>query len=227
MKPRKDFVKEKFDRIVRRYDLVNLIGSFGQDKLWRKKVRQVISQATSPILDLCSGPYTLSTEILKSHQGPLFALDLSFEMLLYGKPRIKDKPIFPLRGDAEVLPFKSNTFGGISIAFGLRNLPNREKALKEFFRVLKSRGILVILEFSFPKNPFVARVYSFYLERYMPFLGGLLTGDKEAYQYLAASIKAFPSPEKVIRMLKKAGFSNVRHKLLSFGIVSLYVAEKS
>ena len=226
MKVEKDFVKEKFDKIVRRYDLVNLIGSFGRDKFWRKKVAELLDGCEPPILDLCCGPFTLTLELSKRHRVKFWALDFSFQMLLYGKPRITDKPIVPVCGDAEQLPFKSKTFGGITIAFGFRNLPNREKALTEFYRVLKPGGRLIILEFSWPKNFLFQKVYKLYLDIYMPFLGGLLTGDKQAYEYLADSIKAFPPPEKVKQMLEAKGFRNVSFTPLTMGIVYVYRATK-
>lgn len=224
----KEFVKRKFDRIVRRYDLVNALASLFQDKLWRKKVAQVFKNLEGPFLDLCAGPFTLSLEILKAQPQKLFALDLSMEMLLYGKTKKFSflKYIYPLRGDAERLPFKENTFSGISIAFGLRNLPDREKAISEFFRVLKPGGILAILEFSLPKNFFIKATYLIYLKYWIPFLGGLLTGDKEAYQYLADSIQKFPSPEEVDKLLVKAGFKRRSILSLTLGVVSLYIYQK-
>lgn len=224
----KEFVKRKFDRIVRRYDLVNALASLFQDKLWRKKVAQVFKNLEGPFLDLCAGPFTLSLEILKAQPQKLFALDLSMDMLLYGKTKKSSflKYIYPLRGDAERLPFKENTFSGISIAFGLRNLPDREKALSEFFRVLKPGGILAILEFSLPKNFFIKATYLIYLKYWIPFLGGLLTGDKEAYRYLADSIQKFPSPEEVDKLLVKAGFKRRSILSLTLGVVSLYIYQK-
>ena len=226
MKKDKKFIKEKFDKIVRRYDLVNLIGSLGQDKLWRKKVAKILKTSKPPILDLCCGPYTLSVEIFKENSGHLFALDFSFPMLYYGKKRILNNFIYPICGDAEILPFKDNTFGGISIAFGLRNLPNIEKALKEFYRVLKFEGMLVILEFSWPKNRIFQKIYKIYLDKYIPLLGGYLTGDKSAYLYLADSIKKFPSPEEIKELLLEIGFKEVKYKFLTMGIVTLYTAYK-
>ncbi|PMP67484.1 MAG: bifunctional demethylmenaquinone methyltransferase/2-methoxy-6-polyprenyl-1,4-benzoquinol methylase UbiE [Thermodesulfobacterium geofontis] len=227
MKKDKKFIKEKFDKIVKRYDLVNLIGSFGQDKLWRKKVAQVLKSTKPPILDLCCGPYTLSIEIFKKNFYPLFALDFSFSMLYYGKKRISNYPIYPVCADAEVLPFKENTFGGISIAFGLRNLTNIKGALKEFYRVLNPKGKLVILEFSWPKNKIFQKIYQIYLEKYIPLLGGFLTGDKSAYLYLADSIKKFPSPEEIKNMLLETGFTEVKYEPLTMDIVTLYTAYKA
>lgn len=222
----KKFIKQKFDRIVKRYDLVNFIGSLAQDKIWRKKIAKILKFSHPPILDLCCGPYTLTLEILKENPNPLFSLDFSFSMLYYGKKRILNKPVYPVCGDAEILPFKDNTFGGISIAFGLRNLPHIEKALKEFYRVLKPNSPLVILEFSWPKNGFFQKIYKIYLDKYIPLLGGFLAGDRSAYLYLADSIKKFPPPENIKDLLLKTGFKKVEYKFLTLGIVTLYIAYK-
>jgi demethylmenaquinone methyltransferase/2-methoxy-6-polyprenyl-1,4-benzoquinol methylase len=220
----KAFVKAKFDRIVRRYDLVNSLGSFYQDYFWRKAVAKLFKEVEGPFLDLCSGPFTLSFEILKVNPSKLFALDLSFEMLLYGKSKVSplQKYIYPIRGDAERLPFKEETFGAISIAFGLRNLPDRAKALQEFYRVLKPGGLLVILEFSKPKNFLFRYPYLLYLKYGLSFIGGLLTGDKEAYQYLASSIEKFPPIEEIHKLLEKNGFKRLLLKSLTLGVVTLY-----
>lgn len=222
----KKFIKKHFEKIVKRYDLVNLIGSLGQDKLWRKRVAEIFKDLKSPILDLCCGPYTLSLEISKKSSHPLFALDFSFSMLYYGKKRILNYLIYPVCGDAEILPFKRDTFGGISIAFGLRNLPNKEQALKEFYRVLKPDGLLVILEFSWPKNRFFQKIYQIYLDKYIPLLGSILTKDRSAYLYLADSIKKFPNPEEIKKMLLETGFKKVKYESLTMGIVTLYTAYK-
>lgn len=226
MKPNKKFIKERFDKIVKRYDLVNLIASFGQDIIWRKKVAEILKNVSFPLLDVCCGPYTLTLEIFKKNKKEIFALDFSFEMLFYGKKRITGNSIYPVCGDAEILPFKNETFGGISIAFGLRNLPNKEIALKEFYRVLKKNGILVILEFSLPSNKLIRKVYQIYLKNYLPFLGGILTGDKSAYLYLVESIEKFPSSEKISQILTDIGFHKVNYVPLTMGIITIYTAYK-
>ncbi|MEM0333640.1 MAG: ubiquinone/menaquinone biosynthesis methyltransferase [Candidatus Aenigmatarchaeota archaeon] len=225
----KNFVKKKFDLIVKKYDLVNLIGSLGQDYLWRKKVALVLKKTPTPILDLCCGPFTLSLALLKERPCPIFALDFSLEMLFYGKTKLSEKEkyfIYPVCADAEILPFKSETFGTLSIAFGLRNLSNKEKALEEFYRVLKPEGVLAILEFSLPKVFIFKKIYLFYLTKYLPFLGKLLTGDKEAYQYLAESIQKFPPPEELKKTLLKIGFKEVIYEYFTLGIVTFYLAIK-
>ncbi len=224
----KDFMKDKFGKITRYYDLANSICSFWQDKGWRKEVSQALDEVDSPILDLCCGPYTLTLEILKRKKRIAFALDLSREMLKFGlTKRAPDLSfVYPVCGDAEELPFKDETFGAVTIAFGFRNLVNRDKALQEMHRVLKKDGLLAILEFSKPKVPIIRIVYFFYLKKIIPIIGGLLTGDYQAYRYLATSIENFPEVETVREMLRKAGFSEVFTKSLTFGVVTLYLWRK-
>jgi demethylmenaquinone methyltransferase/2-methoxy-6-polyprenyl-1,4-benzoquinol methylase len=224
----KDFMKDKFGKITRYYDLANSICSFWQDKGWRKEVSQALDEVDPPILDLCCGPYTLTLEILKRKKRIAFALDLSREMLKFGlTKRAPDLSfVYPVCGDAEELPFKDETFGAVTIAFGFRNLVNRDKALHEMHRVLKKNGLLAILEFSKPKVPIIRNVYFFYLKKIIPIIGGLLTGDYQAYRYLATSIENFPEVETVREMLRIAGFSEVFTKSLTFGVVTLYLWRK-
>jgi demethylmenaquinone methyltransferase/2-methoxy-6-polyprenyl-1,4-benzoquinol methylase len=224
----KDFMKDKFGKITRYYDLANSICSFRQDKGWRKEVSQALDEVDPPILDLCCGPYTLTLEILKRKKRIAFALDLSREMLKFGlTKRVPTLSfVYPVCGDAEELPFKDETFGAVTIAFGFRNLVNRDKALQEMHRVLKKDGLLAILEFSKPKVPIIRNVYFFYLKMIIPIIGGLLTGDYQAYRYLATSIENFPEVETVREMLRKAGFSEVFTKSLTFGVVTLYLWRK-
>jgi len=224
----KDFMKDKFGKITRYYDLANSICSFWQDKGWRKEVSQALDEVDPPILDLCCGPYTLTLEILKRKKRIAFALDLSREMLRFGlTKRAPDLSfVYPVFGDAEELPFKDETYGAVTMAFGFRNLVNRDKALQEMHRVLKKDGLLAILEFSKPKLPIFRKVYFFYLKNIIPLIGGLLTGDYQAYRYLATSIENFPEVETVRGMLRNTGFSEVFTKSLTFGVVTLYLWRK-
>jgi demethylmenaquinone methyltransferase/2-methoxy-6-polyprenyl-1,4-benzoquinol methylase len=224
----KDFMKDKFGKITRYYDLANSICSFWQDKGWRKEVSQALDEVDPPILDLCCGPYTLTLEILKRKKRIAFALDLSREMLRFGlTKRAPDLYfVYSVCGDAEELPFKDETFGAVTMAFGFRNLVNRDKALQEMHRVLKKDGLLAILEFSKPKLPIIRNVYFFYLKNIIPIIGSLLTGDYQAYRYLATSIENFLEVETIREMLRNTGFSEVFTKSLTFGVVTLYLWRK-
>lgn len=150
-------------------------------------------------------------------------------MLLYGKRKINplQRFIFPIREDSERLPFKEQSVQAISIAFGFRNLPNREEALREFYRVLKQGGLLAILEFSMPSNRVIKPLYLIYLKYLVPLIGGTLTGDKEAYQYLAESIQKFPTPKEVEAMAQRVGFLPLERKFFTFGVVCLYLFRKA
>lgn len=226
MRIEKSFIREKFDNIVERYDLVNFLGSMGQDKIWRKRVVEAIADVEEPIVDLCCGPFTLTLEIARKLEKICYGLDFSLKMLIFGKKKLKDLPIYPVCGDAENLPFRDESFGAVTIAFGLRNIPNRNKAIREFFRVLKPGGKLIILEFSWPRNFLFQRIYGFYLKHFIPLLGRIVAKDKEAYLYLADSIKTFPSPQEISKMLEEIGFIKIKTSSLTLGIVTLYEGVK-
>ncbi len=227
---KKCYVKEKFSRVTRRYDLVNTLGSFGLDHWWRYQAARELFRFPGPILDLCAGTLTLAKEIVRQRPRLVVALDLCWEMLAYGHLRLSQHPaltfIRSLVGDAEKMPFPENSFFGVSVAFGVRNLAHLELGLAEMFRVLRPGGKAVILEFSRPRAPFFAPVYKRYLRYFMPFLGGFLTGDKEAYEYLARSIASFPAPEELARLMEKVGFQKVSYRPLTLGVVYLHTGLK-
>ncbi|AEH43927.1 ubiquinone/menaquinone biosynthesis methyltransferase [Thermodesulfatator indicus DSM 15286] len=227
---KKKYVKTKFSKVTRRYDLVNTLGSLGVDHWWRYLCIRELKAYPGPILDLCAGTLTLSKEIVRQRPRPVVALDITYEMLSYGKLRLARHPalsfIFPVVGDAEKLPFSANQFWGASVAFGIRNLADPEKGLKEVLRTLKPGGKFVILEFSRPTLPGFSHLYRLYLNKFMPLLGGNLTGDREAYEYLADSIEKFPAPEEFSLLMKNCGFKKVKYFQLSFGIVTIYTGLK-
>ncbi len=227
---KKCYVREKFSRVTRRYDLVNALGSFGLDHWWRYQAARELARLPGPILDLCAGTLTLSKEIVRQRPRMVVALDICWEMLAYGRTRLTRHPALTfirlVVGDGEKLPFPEESFFGVSVAFGVRNLAHLKVGLKEMFRVLKPGGKAVILEFSRPKTPVFAPLYRRYLRHFMPFLGGKLTGDQEAYEYLAHSIEAFPSPEELAHFLREVGFQGVRFRPLTFGVVHLHVGFK-
>ncbi|MBI4793082.1 MAG: class I SAM-dependent methyltransferase, partial [Deltaproteobacteria bacterium] len=132
----------------------------------------------------------------------------------------------PVCGDGEKIPARDESFWGITVAFGVRNHGRTQDGLQEMHRVLKPGGKLLILEFSRPRNVIVKPVYNFYLNRVLPAVAGVVSGDKEAYEYLASSIAKFYEPEELMGMMRKAGFSDVSRRPLTFGIVSVYIGIK-
>jgi len=229
---KKTFVRAKFSSISKNYDLVNSLVSFKIDFYWRwLTTRELREFPDGAILDLCAGTLPLSLELTR--QAPkrqVLSVDFCEDMLRAG---VKSLPndhrrsrITPVCGDGECLPAKSNSFWGCTVAFGVRNLSQTEKGLSEMCRVLKPGGKLLILEFSRPTNPIVRPLYAFYLNKILPFVAGLVSGDKEAYDYLASSIAKFYEPEELLGMMREAGFKKAYRRKLTFGIVSIYVGIK-
>ncbi len=227
---KKAYVKEKFSRVTRRYDLVNTLGSLGIDHWWRYEAVKELARYPGPILDLCAGTLTLSKEIVRQRPRLVVALDICWDMLAYGRHRLAQHPAFtfirPICADGERLPFPDNVFWGETVAFGVRNLANLKKGLQEMLRVLRPGGKAVILEFSRPKAPVFAPLYRFYLNHVLSRLGGWLTGDEEAYRYLARSIAAFPSPKEFTTLMQEVGFTLVRSRPLTLGVVTIYTGFK-
>ncbi len=229
---KKEFVHSKFSAISNKYDLLNSLLSLQIDRYWRwRTVQHLKIFPYGPVLDLCAGTLPLSLELTRqAHGRTVLAVDFCEDMLKSGIKKIKKtergKRIFPVCGDGEQIPAPSDTFYGCTVAFGVRNLGNTEQGLREMYRVLKPGGKLLILEFSRPTNPLIKPLYNFYLNKVLPRVAGLISGDKEAYQYLASSIAKFYEPVKLLAMMKEAGFPDVRREPLSFGIVSIYIGIK-
>ncbi|MFN2367721.1 MAG: ubiquinone/menaquinone biosynthesis methyltransferase [Desulfurivibrionaceae bacterium] len=229
---KKKFVREKFSSISSDYDFLNSLLSFHIDRYWRWVTTRMLGEyKEGTVLDLCAGTLPLSLELTR--QAPerrVLAVDFCEDMLRAGMrtmPADRRKPrIMPVCGDGEKIPAASSSCWGITVAFGVRNLANTQDGLNEMHRVLKKGGKLLILEFSRPKNPIVKPFYNFYLNKVLPRLAGLVSGDKEAYEYLASSIAKFYEPAELLSMMEKAGFNNPWRRPLTFGIVSIYVGEK-
>ncbi len=227
---KKRFVRRKFSSISHRYDFLNSTLSLLIDHYWRWRTARELRQfPQGPVLDLCAGTLPLSRELAR--QAPareVVAMDFCEDMLKAGVAKRKasrrdiDRRIHPVAGDGEKIAAGSDIFQGITVAFGVRNLARTLEGLKEMYRVLKPEGRLLILEFSRPGNPVVKPVYNFYLNRILPRLAGLVSGDKEAYEYLASSIGGFYEPAELLAMMEEAGFRDVRRIPLTFGIVSIY-----
>ena len=222
----------KFSSISSRYDLLNSLLSFQVDKYWRWKTTKQLSQfQNGAVLDLCAGTLPLALELARqAPAGQVLAIDFCEDMLRAGLKTMpaderKDR-IMPVCGDGEKIPARSESCWGITVAFGVRNLGNTQDGLNEMYRVLKNGGKLLILEFSRPQNPVMKPLYNFYLNKVLPKLAGLVSGDKEAYEYLASSIAKFYEPEELLGMMREAGFKEAWRRPLTFGIVTIYVGEK-
>lgn len=229
---KKKFVRDKFAAISSRYDLLNSLLSFQIDRYWRWKTTRQLSQfPDEPVLDLCAGTLPLSLELTRqAKQRQVLAVDFCEDMLRSGVKTLPNDDrrdrIFPVCGDGEEIPAPADTFWGCTVAFGVRNLSQTQKGLNEMHRTLRAGGKLLILEFSRPTNPVIKPLYNFYLNKVLPKIAGLVSGDKEAYEYLASSIAAFYEPEELKKMMRTAGFTTVESKPLTFGIVTLYIGIK-
>jgi demethylmenaquinone methyltransferase/2-methoxy-6-polyprenyl-1,4-benzoquinol methylase len=226
---KRTFVRRGFAAIAGSYDLLNTLLSFGMDAWWRHKAIKALGfSGQGLVLDACAGTMRLEKGILRRHPGArVTALDFSLAMLGRGQTRIQRAAIAPTGGDAESLPFRAETFDRAIIGFGVRNLADQSKGIEEFFRVLKRRGSLVILEFGRPTLPVFKQLYQWYLSRFIPWAGGVVSGQKEVYRYLHESIMTFPEPTELMAMMHKAGLSQIRCRRLTGGIAHLYIGEKA
>ena len=223
-----------FDRIARSYDFLNHLLSAGQDILWRKKAVQFIPKRSSlTVLDVASGTGDLLLAALDAHRGnglSGFALDPATEMLKIGLGKAKkrgfqDRVLFA-QGDAMALPLPDCSVDAAMIAFGIRNVADYRKGLREMLRVLRPGGRAIVLEFSLPEQRIFRQLYLFYFRHVLPVVGGILSGDLHAYRYLNATVEAFPYGRAFCRELEAAGFGNVRHFPLTFGIATIYLGDK-
>jgi len=229
---KKQFVKEKFSSISGRYDLLNSLLSLQIDRYWRWRTTRLLREFPDGwVLDLCAGTLPLSLELTR--QAPkrqVLSIDFCEDMLRAGAKVLphddRKERVFPVCGDGEIIPAPTSSFWGCTVAFGVRNLSRTLQGLQEMHRILRPSGKLLILEFSRPTNPIIKPIYHLYLNRILPAVAGLISGDKEAYQYLASSIAAFYEPEELLGMMREAGFTSVSRIPLTFGIVSLYIGIK-
>jgi demethylmenaquinone methyltransferase/2-methoxy-6-polyprenyl-1,4-benzoquinol methylase len=230
-KQKKQQVEQMFDNIAPRYDFLNHFLSLGIDKLWRKKAIKILSAyKTKTLLDVATGTGDFAIAALKLKPTRLVAFDLSEQMLNVGRAKAEKLGVANViqfvKGDSEAMPFSDNQFDAITVAFGVRNFENLEKGLREFHRVLKPNGVAVILEFSKPKYFPFKQLYLFYFFTILPLVGRMVSKDRSAYSYLPESVMAFPDDQKFLSVLKTCGFSKPTQKRLTFGIATIYIAQK-
>lgn len=229
---KKEGVRKLFDNIASDYDKLNHILSLNIDKGWRKKaVRNLVdTQAPLKVLDVACGTADFTIEIAQKvgKGSEVIGVDISEGMMAVGREKIQKAGVSAelFVADCEDLPYADNTFDRISVGFGVRNFEHLELGLSQMCRVLIPGGKLVILELSVPSNAFIRWCYKLYFLKILPAIGGLISGNRGAYEYLPASVLRFPAPDKFISMLKSAGFAQVEHTPLTLGICRMYVAKK-
>jgi len=230
---RREEVRRMFASIVGRYDLLNRLLSLRRDVYWR---RFAVALGQIPrggdVLDLCAGTGDVALEIVRQGSGArVIAVDNCEPMLIRGLHKAKranaaDQIRFAV-APAEELPFADATFDRAFVAFGVRNIADRRRGLREMARVLKPDGRAIILEFSTPSSPLFGPLYRFYSHRILPWIGGLLSGNRAAYEYLPASVDGFPSPEGLQALMEDAGFIDVSVVHLTFRIVTVHQGRKA
>ncbi len=215
-------VRSMFERIARRYDLANHLLSGGLDFFWRKRSAEMVA-AWQPdqLLDLATGSGDLALTIARRLPATeITGADFSAKMLAQARAKGLTKTVV---ADALHLPFAADSFDAVTVAFGLRNMADWGAAVTEMARVLRSGGHLLVLDFSLPAGP-LRPIYRAYLHYILPQIAGIVTGEKEAYAYLGASIEKFPRGAAMCALLEKNGFRDAKAKPLSGGIVSIYCA---
>ena len=229
---KKQQVAEMFDKIAFRYDFLNRFLSAGIDVYWRKRaIRELRGLTNAEILDVATGTGDMAI-LLSRHlpQALITGVDISEGMLDVGRQKLTrmklDGRITLQAGDSEALPFSDDRYDAITVAFGVRNFENLENGLKEMCRVLKPGGKLVVLEFSQPRTPGICQLYKAYMRRIAPRIAGMAASNRDAYEYLNSSVLAFPEGERLLRILESCGFTGPRLNRLTFGICTVYAAQK-
>ncbi len=228
---KREQVEAMFDNISGKYDFLNHFLSAGVDVYWRKKAVRMLKR-TKPglILDIATGTGDFAIEAMKLKPRKIIGVDISEGMLNVGREKIKrrgmDQTIEMLRADSESLPFEDNYFDAVIVSFGVRNFENLSAGLTEMNRVLKNEGTCLIIEFSKPKVFPFKQLYSLYFTYVLPLIGKFVSKDKSAYTYLPESVRQFPDGQDFLGILHSAGYKNTKCIPLTFGICSIYLAQK-
>ncbi|MDJ0625238.1 MAG: bifunctional demethylmenaquinone methyltransferase/2-methoxy-6-polyprenyl-1,4-benzoquinol methylase UbiE [Candidatus Caenarcaniphilales bacterium] len=221
------YVHAMFNDIAYKYDLMNDLMTFGLHRLWKQKVSKLLNVPNKGIvLDLCCGTGDLTSIIVKQFpESEVIGIDFSEQMLEIADKRRKKSNVKFIKGDISNLPFEDESIDGISISFGLRNVSNYRKCLKEIFRISKPNSRFVILDLSHPKGlwDLLSKIYRF---RIVPIIGNLIVGNKSAYEYLPNSIANYPNQEELCVMLKDSGWNEIEYFNIFGGVSAIHVAAK-
>jgi len=223
------WVRGMFARVARRYDLANHLLSFNIDRYWRahtvQRVRDVLLHPDARVLDICCGTGDLLLALGSSRRNIVFGSDFCHPMLVSARRKIERRhaPAALFEADALNLPVPDESLDLLTVAFGFRNLANYAAGLAEMRRVLRPGGMAAILEFSRPPNPVFRAAYHFYSRRILPWIGGAISGSRDAYTYLPESVRKFPAARDLADEMRRAGFRDVRYEYLTFGITALHL----
>ncbi len=225
-------VRQMFDSIAPRYDLLNHVLSANVDRLWwrraARRFRTVLANPDAAILDICCGTGDMTMALLKlrpQDARPILAADFARAMLSRGAKKFEGRGAIAIEADALHLPLRSASLDLIVSAFGFRNLANYEAGLREFHRVLKPGGQLGILDFSEPGG-LIGKAYAVYFRRVLPAIGRLICGKDGPYSYLPASVGNFPAPPTMLEMMRAVGYTDCGWQPYTFGIAGLYTAAR-
>lgn len=227
MSTKKTQVKSIFDSIANRYDFLNHLLSFGVDHYWRRKALQLSKVGSeSFLLDIACGTGDVAIEAYRQGVRNIIGADFSHNMLRLFKKKSEWIVGKVVQTTAEQMPFRDNTFTNITVAFGVRNFYDIKEGFRSFHRILKKNGKATVIEFQMPENKVFKSLYKFYFKKILPFVGGIVSKNRTAYQYLPDSVEEFDEKILLVDLLKEVGFTSVKKYQLTLGIVQVVIAEK-
>ena len=220
-----------FNAIAGRYDLLNHLLSGGVDFYWRRRALAAVRRrGPARVLDLATGTGDFARAAGRLAPGRVVGVDVAVDMVRIARAKLGDasgRGPDLMAGDAEMLPFRDRCFDLVTVAFGARNFDSVGAGLAEAERVLRSEGEVIVLEFSEPALPVFRQLYGFYFNRVLPLVGGLISGNREAYSYLPRSVGSFPQGTEFLELMEAAGFTDTRAMPLTLGICAVYQGRKS
>jgi demethylmenaquinone methyltransferase/2-methoxy-6-polyprenyl-1,4-benzoquinol methylase len=225
------YVQRIFSQIAPRYDLLNHLLSFNIDKAWRRRAIAALGWQRAPdgtYVDLCAGTLDVAAELSRrpGFAGRVIGADFAEPMLRAGVGKASPSKVSPVVADAVDLPIRDNAAAGAIVAFGIRNVADLDRGLREVHRVLAPDARFVILEFTTPRSPIVRGLYHLYFHHLLPRIGALVSGHRTAYAYLPRSVANFPIEEKLADRMRSAGFVDVNWRTLTFGVAAIHTGAK-